>query len=72
MPTVITVNGKTETLLSLRDFQDLIDKHMGIDSMRFFRELVDELEELRTEKAELEKEVEELEVTVREQQKARQ
>lgn len=67
MPTVITVNDKPETLFSPRDFQELVDKHMGFDAMRYFRGLMDELEELRDENADLEKEVEELRVKERSQ-----
>ena len=52
MPTVISLkDGKVETLFSERDFEYLIDKYMGFDAARYFRELVqeykDELEEAR-------------------------
>lgn len=47
MATVLMINGKPETVFSERDFQELIDQCMGFDAMRYFRELVDELENLR-------------------------
>lgn len=60
MGVVIVVDNTVETLFSPRDFQALVDKHMGFHAMRYFRELVDEIEELRGENADLEKEIEEL------------
>lgn len=52
MPTVIKLSDKkVETLFSERDFEYFIDKYMGFDTARYFRELVqeykDELEEAR-------------------------
>ena len=32
MPQMLTLsNGRPETILSTKDFEDLIDKHMGMD-----------------------------------------
>lgn len=35
-------NGKPVTIHRMRDFEELIDQHMGMDAARFFRELVEE------------------------------
>lgn len=46
MPTVISLkDGKVETLLGEKDFEYLIDKYMGFDAVRYFRELVQDYEE---------------------------
>src|SRR5574344_201091 len=46
MPTVISLkDGKVETLFAERDFEYLIDKYMGFDVVRYFRELVQDYEE---------------------------
>lgn len=58
MPTVLMVNGHPETLFSPRDFQALVDKHMGFDAMKWFRNFADEHETLQSEVCELEAEVE--------------
>lgn len=57
MPDVIALsNGRVETLFGVRDFEELIDKHMGYDAVRYFRELMAEkdaaVEELQWEHAE--------------------
>jgi len=52
-PYVIMVRGKPETLLSPRDFEYLLDRHMGPDSYEYFHRL-------RMEKRELEKELEQV------------
>lgn len=45
MPTVISLkDGKVETLFAERDFEYLIDKYMGFDAVRYFRELVQDYE----------------------------
>lgn len=42
-PRVITLkNGKNETLMSVRDFEYLIDEYMGFDALRYFRSLREE------------------------------
>jgi hypothetical protein len=69
--TVITVNGKDETLLSPRDFQELIDKHMGFDAAKWFREFVDEHEELESELASVKDDYEDSERRVAELEKER-
>lgn len=46
MPTVISLkDGKVETLFGERDFEYLIDKYMGFDAARYFRELIQDYEE---------------------------
>ena len=42
-PLLITLkDGKNETLMCDSDFEYLIDKYMGFDSLRYFRSLIDE------------------------------
>lgn len=42
-PRVITPkDGKNETLMSVRDFEYLIDEYMGFDALRYFRLLREE------------------------------
>lgn len=44
-PYVITLtDGKTETILSVRDFEYLIEKYMGHDALRFFRLFIKEID----------------------------
>lgn len=38
-------DGKTETIFTVRHFEELIEKYMGDDALRYFRELLDECEE---------------------------
>lgn len=45
MPKVLMVKDKPETLFSTRDFEELIDKHMGFDSAKHYREQITELSE---------------------------
>lgn len=46
MPQVIKLNdGKVETLFGERDFEYLIDKYMGFDSVQYYRELISDYEE---------------------------
>lgn len=54
MPRVISLNdGKVETLFNPQDFEYLLERYMGYDSVQYFRELIAEkdtdLEELREE-----------------------
>lgn len=43
MPTVIELkDGKVKTLFSDKDFEELVDKYMGYDAMRYFRQLMDD------------------------------
>lgn len=50
MPTTLRLrdNG-VESLLDTRDFEYLIMKHMGYDSARYFRELMNEVDEEKQE-----------------------
>ena len=41
-PYVVTVNGKPETLFRQRDFELLLNEHMGDDAERFFDALMAE------------------------------
>ena len=43
MPKVLMVQDKPETLFSTRDFEELIDKHMGFDCAKHYREQITEL-----------------------------
>lgn len=57
MPDVIALsNGRVETCFGVRDFEYLIDKYLGYDAVRYFRELMAEkdaaVEELQWEHAE--------------------
>lgn len=45
MAEVVMVGGKPETISEARDFEYLIDKHLGYDAGRYFRELIEGLEE---------------------------
>jgi predicted nuclease with TOPRIM domain len=54
MPRVISLNdGKVETLFNPQDFEYLLERYMGYESVQYFRELIAEkdtaLEELREE-----------------------
>ena len=47
MPQLLTMsNGKSETILSPKDFEYLIDKHMGLDSANYYQNQIEELSEL--------------------------
>ena len=38
MPQMLTLsNGRPETILSPKDFEDLIDKHMGMDCANYYQ-----------------------------------
>lgn len=43
MPKVLMVKDKPETLFSTRDFEELIDKHMGFECAKHYREQITEL-----------------------------
>jgi len=44
MPRVLAMsNGRPETILSPKDFEDLIDKHMGMDCANFYQEQIEAL-----------------------------
>lgn len=44
-PCVITLlDGRNETLLSVRDFEYLIDHYMGMDALRYFRSIMEDME----------------------------
>ena len=46
MPQVLTMsNGRPETILSSKDFEDLIDKHMGMDSANYYQNQIEQLSE---------------------------
>lgn len=44
MPQVMTlIDGENETVFDARDFEDLVDKYMGMEARNYFREIADEL-----------------------------
>lgn len=44
MPQMLTMsNGKPETILSPKDFEDLVDKHMGLDSANYYQNQIEQL-----------------------------
>ena len=46
MPQVMTMsNGRPETILSPKDSEDLIDKHMGLDSANYYQNQIEQLSE---------------------------
>lgn len=46
MPQVLAMsNGKPETILSPKDFEDLIDTHMGLDSANYYQNQIEQLSE---------------------------
>lgn len=60
MPDVIALkDGRVETLFEVRHFEELIDKYMGWDALRYFRELLSgyetEIEERKVARSETEK-----------------
>lgn len=71
--TVITLkDGKVTTLFTERDFQELVDKYMGYDAMRYVREMIDkvgEAEGLMDENAELRSELFDLDEKLRRYEK---
>lgn len=46
MPQVLTMsNGRPETILSPKDFEDLVDKYMGFDSAKYYQNQIEQLSE---------------------------
>lgn len=46
MPRVLTMsNGRPETILSPKDFEDLIDKHMGLECANYYQNQIEQLSE---------------------------
>lgn len=46
MPHVLTMNnGRHETILYTKDFEDLVDKHMGRDSANYYHNQIEQLSE---------------------------
>ena len=44
MPQMLTLsNGRPETILSPKDFEDLIDKHMGMDCANYYQNQIEQL-----------------------------
>lgn len=41
----LLIKDKVETIFEARDFEYLLDKHLGYDASKYFRELVEELKE---------------------------
>lgn len=47
MPQMLTLsNGRPETILSSKDFEDLVDKHMGTDCANYYQKQIEQLSEL--------------------------
>ena len=44
MAEVLMISGKPETIFEPRDFEYLVDKELGYDAARYFRDLVERLE----------------------------
>lgn len=52
MPQVIMVRDKPETIFTARDFEYLVEKHMGYEAAKYFRAYAEEAdEEVRSAKA---------------------
>jgi len=46
MPQVLAMsNGTPETILSPKDFEDLIDKYMGLDCANYYQNQIEQLSE---------------------------
>lgn len=46
MPQVLTMsNGRPETILSPKDFEDLVDKYMGLDCANYYQSQIEQLSE---------------------------
>ena len=46
MPQVLAMSsGKPETILSPKDFEYLVDKHMGLDSANYYQNQIEQLSE---------------------------
>ena len=47
MPQMLTLsNGRPETIKSPKDFEDVIDKHMGRDCANYYQNQIEQLSEL--------------------------
>ena len=52
MADVLMIAGKTETIFKARDFEYLVEKHMGYEAAKYFREYAEKAdEEVRSAKA---------------------
>ena len=46
MPQVLTMsNNRPETILTPKDFEDLVDKYMGLDSANYYQNQIEQLSE---------------------------
>lgn len=46
MPQVLQMsNGRPETILSSKDFEDLVDKYMGMDCANYYQNQIEQLSE---------------------------
>lgn len=46
MPQVLQMsNGRPETILSPKDFEDLVDKYMGMDCANYYQNQIEQLSE---------------------------
>lgn len=47
MPTVLALkpDNRPENIFSPRDFEELVDKHMGMDSAKYYRSQIEQLSE---------------------------
>lgn len=44
MPQMLTMSsGRPETILSSKDFEDLVDKYMGLDSANYYQNQIEQL-----------------------------
>lgn len=44
MPQMLTMSsGRPETILSPKDFEDLVDKYMGLDSANYYQNQIEQL-----------------------------
>lgn len=43
MPQVLMINRKPETILSPKDFEDLVDKYMGLESANYYQNQIEQL-----------------------------
>lgn len=52
MADVLMIAGKPETIFKARDFEYLVEKHMGYEAAKYFREYAEKAdEEVRSAKA---------------------
>lgn len=50
--TIELIDKKVETIFSRQDFEYLLDKYMGYESVRYFRDLIEEIEDSYNEQIE--------------------